>query len=174
MDVCCSSCMPFLDGSVHLHRCFVLWLRRPGFIIDLLYHGSVLSILAFFCSFFFSVCLLFHASISSFMRSSHVAFVLNTHMHTRIQSSPPIIFLSFPCSLPLFCIPVSCLKTNGAGSPRAVECAEVRGRHRSAADFFDSVATNSTLYPCRLFNSMTNRSMTCFMMSESKEFKVTR
>lgn len=38
---------------------------------------------------FFSVCLLFHASISSFMRSSHVAFVLNTHMHTRIQSSPP-------------------------------------------------------------------------------------
>ena len=79
----------FLDGSVHLHRCFVLWLRRPGFIIDLLYHRSVLFILAFFCSFFFSVCLLFHASISSFMRSSNVAFVLNTHMHTRIQSSPP-------------------------------------------------------------------------------------
>lgn len=108
-----------------------------------------------------------YALLSCCLRFIHT----HAHMHSEF---PPIIFLSFPCSLPLFCIPVSCLKTNGAGSPRAVECAEVRGRRRSAADFFDSVAANSTLYPCWLFKSMTNRSMTCFMMSESKEFKVTR
>ena len=172
MDVCCSSCMPFWMA---LSTCIVALFSGFGSPAWLLtYFITVLYFL--FWPYFapiFSVCLLFHASISSFTRSPHVAFVLNTHMHTRIQSSP-IFSLSFPCSLPpFFCIPVSCLKTNGSGSPRAVECAEVRGRHRSATDFFDTVAATSTLYPCWLFDSMTNRSMTCFMMSESKEFKVT-
>lgn len=57
------------------------------------------------------------------------------HIYTRTQAKCPISFLPLLFSVlsPPLCIPVSCLKTKGAGSPRAAECAEVRGR--PPADF---------------------------------------
>ena len=91
----------FLDGSVHLHRCFVLWLRKPGLIIDLLYHCSVLFILALFCSYFLHLPSVSRINLFVYTLPSCCLCFKHTHAHTHSEFPHLLPFLSV-LSPPLF------------------------------------------------------------------------